>query len=52
MVYVEFLEVLGRIAIEIFIDSEGEELKLVHKVELLLDEILPEVGAKRIQQKV
>ena len=50
MTYVEFLEFLARIAELYFEGSEMEELELHQKLEFLLDEILPVVGAKRVKQ--
>ena len=50
MIFVEFLEFLGRIAELYFEGSEMEELELHQKLEFLLDEILPVVGAKRVKQ--
>ena len=50
MIFVEFLECLGRIAELYFEGSEMEELELHQKLEFLLDEILPVVGAKRVKQ--
>ena len=49
MIFVEFLEFLGRIAELYFEGSEMEELELHQKLEFLLDEILPVVGAKRVK---
>ena len=46
----EFLEFLARIAELYFKGSEMEELELFQKIEYLLDEILPLVGAKRVKQ--
>ena len=50
LIYVEFLEFLGRIAELYFAGSEMEDLALWKKLEYLLDELLPIVGAKRIKQ--
>ena len=50
LVFVEFLEFLGRIAELYFEGSEMEGLLLFEKLEFLLDELLPVVGAKRIKQ--
>ena len=47
--YVEFLEFLARIAELYFEGSEMEELELNIKLEYLLDEMLPLVGAKRVK---
>ena len=47
--YIEFLEFLARIAELYFEGSEMEELDLNIKLEYLLDEILPMVGAKRVK---
>ena len=49
MIYVEFLEFLTRIAELYFEGSEMEELELNVKLEYLLDEMLPLVGAKRVK---
>lgn len=49
--YVEFLEFLGRVAELYFEGSEMEELELHHKLEYLLDELLPIVDAKRVKQE-
>ena len=49
LLYVEFLEFLARIAEQYFEESEMEELELHHKIEYLLDEILPVVGEKRVK---
>ena len=51
MLYVEFLEFLARIAELYFEESEMEELDLHVKIEYLLDELLPLIGAKRIKQE-
>ena len=50
--YVEFLEFLARIADLFFEGSEMEGLELHEKIEHILDEILPLVGAKRVKQKI
>ena len=50
MSYLEFLEFLSRFAELYFEGSEMEELELHQKLEFLLDEILPVVGAKRVKQ--
>ena len=50
--YVEFLEFLARIAELYFEGSEMEELELEHKLEYLLDELLPIVEAKRVKQEI
>ena len=50
LIYVEFLEFLGRIAELYFDGSEMEDLALVRKLEYLLDELLPIINAKRIKQ--
>ena len=47
--YIEFLEFLARIAELYFEGSEMEELELNIKLEYLLDEMLPLVGAKRVK---
>ena len=41
MVFMEFLEMISRIAVLMFKDTEGEEFELVYKLEYFLDEILP-----------
>ena len=51
MVYVEFLEFLARIAELYFEESEMEDLELHIKLEYLLDELLPMIGAKRVRQE-
>ena len=50
LLYVEFLEFLGRIAEQFFAESEMEELGLHLKIEYLLDEILTVVSEKRVKQ--
>ena len=50
LIYVEFLEFLGRIAELYFSGSEMEGLELWQKLEYLLDEILPIIDAKRVKQ--
>ena len=50
LIYVEFLEFLGRIAGLYFDGSEMEGLELYQKLEYLLDEILPTISAQRIKQ--
>lgn len=47
MVYIEFLEFLSRLAMYLFKDTESEDIDLANKIEFLLDDILPEVSAKR-----
>ena len=49
---VEFLEFIARIAELFFAESEMEELPLSEKVEHVLDEILPVIGAKRTKQQI
>ena len=46
---VEFLEFLARISELIFIESEMDDLALYEKIEFVLDDILPLVGAKRVK---
>ena len=41
MVFIEFLELIGRIAMIVFKDTESEDLELANKLEFLLDDILP-----------
>ena len=48
----EFLEFTARLAEVMFKGTEDESLELVKKIEYLLDEILPFVGAKREKQKI
>ena len=50
LIYVEFLEFLGRIAELYFAGSEMEDLRLWQKLEYLLDELLLIIGVKRIKQ--
>lgn len=50
LLYVEFLEFLGRIAEQYFSESEMVELELYQKIEFLLDEILIIVNEKRVKQ--
>ena len=49
MIFVEYLEFLARVAELYFEGSEMEELDLHVKLEYLLDELLPLVGATRIK---
>ena len=51
LLYVEFLEFLGRIAEQYFLGSEMEDLELHRKIEYLLDEILTVIDEKRIKQE-
>ena len=51
LLYVEFLEFLGRTAEQYFLGSEMEELELHHKIEYLLDEILTVIGEERVKQE-
>ena len=37
----EFLELIGRIAMLVFKGTESEDLELANKLEYLLDDILP-----------
>lgn len=50
MTKVEFLEFISRIAELSFHESELEELHLYEKIEYILDDIFPLVGAKRVKQ--
>ena len=52
MNYVEFLEMIGRVADTYFAGSEMEDLQLAQKIEYLLDEILPVVGKSRVKQEI
>ena len=45
----EFLEFLARIAELNFKDTEMEEIPLFEKIEHLLNEILPLIGAERVK---
>ena len=45
---VEFLEFIARIADLFFKESEMEDLTLYEKIEHILDEVFPLVGAKRV----
>ena len=49
---VEFLEFIARASELFFKESEMEELPLYEKVEHVLDDILPIIGAKRVKQEV
>ena len=49
LLYVEFLEFIARIADLFFAGSEMAGLELHEKIEHILDEILPLVGAKRVK---
>ena len=48
----EFLEVIARVAELNFKDSELEDLPLFQKVEHILDDILPVIGAERVKQTI
>ena len=48
LLYVEFLELIARIAVQHFSDSELAEESLVFKVEHLLDDMLRFVDKERI----
>ena len=50
--YVEFLELLARIAELSFRDTEMEEISLGEKLEYILEDLLPLVGATRTKQKI
>ena len=52
MTKVEFLEFISRIAELSFRESELEELHLYEKIEYILDDIFPLVGAKRVKQQI
>ena len=49
---VEFFEFIARVAELTFKDSEMEEVPLYEKVEHVLDDILPIIGAERVKQVV
>lgn len=52
MTKVEFLEFISRIAELSFHESELEDLHLFEKIEYILDDIFPLVGAKRVKQQI
>ena len=41
MNFMEFLEIIARIATQLFSETESEDLELANKIEFLLDDILP-----------
>ena len=47
LLFVEFLEFIGRLAVEYWRQMEYEEYPLAKKIEFVLDQILPVVGAQR-----
>ena len=49
---VEFLEFISRVADLFFHESEMEDLQLYEKIEHVLDEVFPLVGATRVRQRV
>ena len=52
MIFVEFLEFIGRCADCKFKGSDDASLPLVDKIEHLLDDILPAFGFKRVEVEI
>lgn len=50
MIFMEFLELIARIALTYFKNLEAEEWPLKKKIKSLLDEIFPVIGHRRIEQ--
>jgi len=50
MVFMEFLEMIARIALTYFKNIEAEEWPLTKKIQSLMDEIFPVLGHKRVEQ--
>ena len=49
MVFMEFLEMIARIALTYFKNIEAEEWPLTKKIQSLMDEIFPVLGHKRVE---